>query len=203
MLNFIDGFLILLWSLIKSSASAAFTFLIRSLNLFFRIIDFFFKRDGRYRIRISESDFEKVRYWFSIFSLKMESSTLFRRWVFSVLIISAALYLYPPSHWGPWYSYQKGIASFYGKGFLYRRSADNSIFRPYKYTAAHKTLPFGTTVKVVNTENGKSVFLTITDRGPFAGKRIIDISPKGAEAIGLKKRGTAEVIIYTRRYFNR
>lgn len=63
----------------------------------------------------------------------------------------------------------------------------------YKYTAAHRKLPFGTMVKVINLKNGKTVVVRINDRGPFAGGHIIDLSYAAAKAIGMEKAGTAPV----------
>jgi rare lipoprotein A len=63
------------------------------------------------------------------------------------------------------------------------------------YTAAHKTLPFGTRVRVTNTRNGRSVVVTINDRGPFIRGRIIDLSPAAASAIGIKSSGVGNVSI--------
>ena len=72
---------------------------------------------------------------------------------------------------------------------------------PFAYTAAHRTLPFGTTVMVENISNGQYVFVRITDRGPFRKGRIIDLSVQAAKHIGLKQNGIGEVIIFTRRHF--
>ena len=63
----------------------------------------------------------------------------------------------------------------------------------YKLSAAHRTLPFGTRVRVTNLENGRSVVLRITDRGPFRRGRVIDVSKKAAQRLGFLREGTAEV----------
>lgn len=87
-----------------------------------------------------------------------------------------------------------GIASFYG----YEsgpRTANGDKFDPHKMTAAHRTLPFGTIVKVVNLENNKSVLVKITDRGPSIRSRIIDLSKYAAIAIGLKGIGKVSLTI--------
>lgn len=86
-----------------------------------------------------------------------------------------------------------GAASWYGAQFQGKPTASGEPFDPTKLTAAHKELPFGTEVRVTNQANGKSVVVRINDRGPFAGKRIIDLSRGAAERIGLINRGVAPV----------
>ncbi len=86
---------------------------------------------------------------------------------------------------------QTGTASWYGPGFQGRKTASGQTFNTHAMTAAHKTLRFGTKVKVTNLHNGKSVFVTITDRGPFVRGRIIDLSQAAKSAIGMG--GTAPV----------
>ena len=88
---------------------------------------------------------------------------------------------------------QTGIASWYGPGFHGKRTASGEIFNTHKLTAAHKTLAFGTKVKVTNLSNKKSVLVTITDRGPHVHKRIIDLSQAAKNAIGMN--GTAKVAL--------
>ena len=87
----------------------------------------------------------------------------------------------------------EGIASWYGSEFHGRRTASGEIYNMYDYTAAHKTLPLGTYVKVINLENGKSVIVRINDRGPFKKGRIIDLSYAAAKKIGIIEKGTARV----------
>jgi rare lipoprotein A len=81
---------------------------------------------------------------------------------------------------------QTGIASVYGKGdgYAWRKTASGERMNPNALTAAHRTLPFGTRVTVVNKHNGKRVVVRISDRGPFVRGRIIDLSPAAARAIG-------------------
>ena len=76
-----------------------------------------------------------------------------------------------------------GIASWYGPGFHGKRTASGSIYNMYALTAAHKSLPFGSKVKVTNLKNMKSVTVKITDRGPFTPGRIIDLSKKANQTI--------------------
>ncbi|MDB5228922.1 MAG: hypothetical protein JWN78_3115 [Bacteroidota bacterium] len=86
-----------------------------------------------------------------------------------------------------------GVASFYGLEFHGKTTASGQIYSQNKLTAAHKTLPLGTTVKVTNTKNNKSVYVKINDRGPFVKGRIIDLSTKAAEILGYRNKGTAYV----------
>lgn len=86
-----------------------------------------------------------------------------------------------------------GMASWYGPTFHGKRAADGSRFNTDEYTAAHKTYPFGTLVKVTNLRTNKSCVVKITDRGPYAHGRIIDLSKKAAEDIGMLGSGVAKV----------
>ena len=86
-----------------------------------------------------------------------------------------------------------GRASWYGPKFHGKETASGETFDMQELTAAHRTLPFGTRVRVINEANGKSVVVRINDRGPFGGKRIIDLSRKAAEIIGIKAKGVARV----------
>jgi rare lipoprotein A len=90
---------------------------------------------------------------------------------------------------------QKGIASWYGSNFHGRKTSNGEIYNMYAYTAAHKTLPMNTIVKVTNLNNHKSVVVRINDRGPFVNGRIIDLSYAAAKKIGMDKIGTAPVKI--------
>ncbi|MXO50696.1 septal ring lytic transglycosylase RlpA family protein [Erythrobacter gaetbuli] len=86
-----------------------------------------------------------------------------------------------------------GVASYYGKRFHGRRTASGERFDMNSYTAAHRTLPFGSRVSVTNPRTGKSVVVRINDRGPFHGGRTIDLSRAAAEEIGIVNRGHGEV----------
>ena len=88
-----------------------------------------------------------------------------------------------------------GEASYYGPGFAGRPTANGERFNPAELTAAHRTLPFGTKVKVTNERNGRSVIVRINDRGPYAHNRVIDLSKGAAEKIGMLSSGTAQVKI--------
>jgi rare lipoprotein A len=90
---------------------------------------------------------------------------------------------------------QTGKASYYADKFNGRKTASGEKFRNSKLTAAHKTLPFGTKVKVTNLSNGKSVKVKINDRGPFVAGRIIDLSKKAAHKINMDQEGVGNVKI--------
>jgi rare lipoprotein A len=90
---------------------------------------------------------------------------------------------------------QCGGASWYGPGFNGKRAASGEIFNENAMTAAHRSLPFGTQVEVTDQNTGKTVVVTINDRGPFHGKRIIDLSKAAAAALGFQARGTTSVCL--------
>ncbi len=89
--------------------------------------------------------------------------------------------------------YQKGAASWYGREFHGRVTASGERFDMNTYTAAHKTLPFGTILEVRNLQNGKSVRIKVNDRGPYRGNRIIDLSFAAAKELDMIGSGTAVV----------
>lgn len=86
-----------------------------------------------------------------------------------------------------------GKASFYGTDFHNKATASGLSYDMYTFTAAHRTLPMGTVVKVTDQDNGKSVMVCVTDRGPFVRGRIIDLSYAAAQQINLGKRGVGRV----------
>jgi rare lipoprotein A len=86
---------------------------------------------------------------------------------------------------------QEGLVSWYGEQFHDRPTASGQLFDSNAMTMAHPTLPFGTKVKVTNLRNGRSVVLTVNDRGPFVGKRIADLSQAAAATLGILRRGIA------------
>ena len=88
---------------------------------------------------------------------------------------------------------QKGIASWYGPGFHGRQTANGETFDMEAMTAAHRTLPFDTIVRVRHLANGRTVDVRINDRGPFKRGRIVDLSRAAAREIGLLEKGTARV----------
>lgn len=108
-------------------------------------------------------------------------------WLLSILLLSLCTTLSAYE--------QEGLASWYGGKFQGRQTASGEIFDTNELTAAHKTLAFGTVVKVTNLENGKSTVVRINDRGPFIPGRIIDLSRAAAVAIGAAGKGVAKVRI--------
>jgi rare lipoprotein A len=91
---------------------------------------------------------------------------------------------------------EEGMASWYGSKFHGNLTANGEIYNMHELTAAHRTLPFGTVLRVKNLGNGKSVEVRINDRGPFAKDRIIDLSKKAATEIGMIGPGTAHVALF-------
>ena len=89
--------------------------------------------------------------------------------------------------------FEEGIASWYGPKFDGRLTANGEIFDQYAVTAAHRTLPIPSLVKVTNLENNRNIVLRINDRGPFVGDRIIDLSYKSAQMLGIIEKGTGKV----------
>jgi rare lipoprotein A len=81
---------------------------------------------------------------------------------------------------------QKGVASWYGPGFHGRQTASGEIFDTNTLTAAHRRLPFGTRVRVLNERNGRSVVVRINDRGPYVEGRVIDLAKAAAMALGIE-----------------
>lgn len=90
---------------------------------------------------------------------------------------------------------QSGVASWYGPGFHGRLTASGERYDMDKMTVAHKTLPFGMHLRVTNLDNGLSVVVRVTDRGPYVGKRILDLSRKAANRLDMMNSGVAEVLI--------
>ncbi len=90
---------------------------------------------------------------------------------------------------------ETGIASWYGAPYHNRRASNGEVYDMHAMTAAHRTLPLGTIVRVTDIKTGSSALVRITDRGPFIEGRIIDLSRSAAEKIGIVQRGTAEVRI--------
>ena len=86
-----------------------------------------------------------------------------------------------------------GLGSWYGAKFHGKRTASGEVFNQEKFTAAHRTLPWGSRVKVTNLANGKSVEVRINDRGPFSNDRIIDVSRAAARALGIVEVGVTTV----------
>ena len=88
---------------------------------------------------------------------------------------------------------QVGSASYLADSLAGRRTASGRLFDPARLTAAHRTLPFGTRIRVTNLANGRHIMLTVVDRGPFRAGRIVDVSPRAARELGFYRAGLARV----------
>ncbi len=88
-----------------------------------------------------------------------------------------------------------GLASYYSIKFNGRKTASGEILNVYALTAAHRTLPFGTKVKVTSLDTGKSVIVKINDRGPYVKGRVIDLSREAAKRLGILKKGVGRVVV--------
>ena len=88
---------------------------------------------------------------------------------------------------------QVGTASWYGKQFHGRQTASGDTYDMFQFTAAHRTLPLGTLVKVTNLRNGKWVIVKVNDRGPYVGHRVMDVSYGAAQMMGFRQRGIEKV----------
>ena len=88
---------------------------------------------------------------------------------------------------------ESGWCSYYGREFYHRRTASGERLDPDELTAAHRTLPFGTRVRVTNLENGRRVVVRINDRGPFKKGRVLDVTPAVARRLGFAQAGLAHV----------
>ena len=93
---------------------------------------------------------------------------------------------------GPFFT-QTGLASFYGRAHTGKLTASGDKFDHLDFTAAHRTLPFGTLVRVTNLANGKTITVEITDRGPRIDTRIVDLSLAAANALDMQQKGIARV----------
>ena len=109
--------------------------------------------------------------------------TILQSLVFTILCFSSTLAI----------AAEEGIASYYSDVFQGKKTASGEPYDKNKLTAAHKTLAFGTKVKITDLKNNKSVIVTITDRGPHSKKRMVDLSYAAAEEIGLVKAGLSKV----------
>ena len=109
----------------------------------------------------------------------------------TLLIVTTTLCLFC----APLSAQTEGLASYYANKFHGRRTSSGSIYDKNGYTCAHRTLPFGTMLKVTNLRNNKSTIVKVTDRGPYAHSRVIDLSYAAASDIGLIGTGVARVRI--------
>jgi rare lipoprotein A len=102
-----------------------------------------------------------------------------------------------PSHTASTAYSKEGIASWYGPGFHGRKTASGERFNQRDLTCAHRTLPFGTRLKVTNLANGEILIVTVNDRGPFVKNRIVDLSREAARRLDILGTGTARVRLET------
>jgi rare lipoprotein A len=119
--------------------------------------------------------------------MKIRGALLFCVSIYTSVVFSAPVFA----------ASQTGIASVYGNGdgYAWRKTASGARMNPHALTAAHRTLPFGTRVTVVNKRNGKRVVVRISDRGPFVRGRVIDLSPAAARAIGFSGLAPVKITI--------
>ena len=90
---------------------------------------------------------------------------------------------------------QSGKASWYGPGHIGHKTANGEVFTGKEHTAAHRDLPMGAVVRVLDTRTGRSVVVRINDRGPFVAGRVIDLSETAARDLGIKGRGIGDVTL--------
>lgn len=88
-----------------------------------------------------------------------------------------------------------GLASFYGPQFHGRKAANGTVYNMHEYTCAHRALPFGTKLKVTNLKNNKCVVVTVTDRGPYAKRRVVDLSMAAANDLDMLRSGVVPVSV--------
>ncbi|MGD8536328.1 MAG: septal ring lytic transglycosylase RlpA family protein [Candidatus Aminicenantes bacterium] len=132
----------------------------------------------------------------------MRRSPLSQRKFLLLLVASFLLSSCAGMHYFPTGSSQRGMASWYGEDFHGKQTSNKEIYDMHTMTAAHKTLPFGTHVRVTNLNNGKSVVVRINDRGPFVKGRIIDLSYAAAQRLGMAETGVAPVVIKVLKRFS-
>jgi rare lipoprotein A len=114
-----------------------------------------------------------------------------------LVVLALALSILPSCRMLPvgWTGRQAGLASWYGPGFYGRQTASGTVYTGRALTAAHRSLPFGTMVRVTNLENGRRVVVVIDDRGPFIHGRVIDLSVTAARQLGMIRDGVVPVRI--------
>src|SRR4051812_29871553 len=111
----------------------------------------------------------------------------------TVSILDENIRITPPAEENIFEAIGQGEASYYGRELAGNRTASGERFNPNSLTAAHRTLPLGTKLRVTNVANGLSVIVRVNDRGPFVGRRLIDVSLAAAQEIHMTRAGHAQV----------
>lgn len=212
-LKFIDFLLLIFWSATLFLLSILYyvmigigfvlSFLWQGLGLLPFIYPVWKKFDKLFALRDSSAGLSmrkaSARAYKNASKLIKESAVI--RFIFFVPVVIFVVYM-ALFHW-PFYlayhhKYQTGIASWYGPGFYFNRTANGELFIPFwGCTAASTTLPLGTKVLVKNLQNGKQALIWINDRGPCVDNRILDLSGLAAWRLGILQPGTTKVEIYT------
>lgn len=109
--------------------------------------------------------------------------------------LAAAMAVASTSFVAPAAAQSLGHASYYGKELAGRKTASGEKFNPGGLTAAHRSLPFGTQLKLTNKQNGRTVVVRVNDRGPFVRGRVLDVSFGAAQALGFAGRGVTQLLI--------
>ena len=138
----------------------------------------------------SSKSYKKSIQYKKIKNQKMRNSKAMHRATMRPYVVAGKKYYPTMTRVGAVYH---GVASWYGPDFHAKKTSNGEIYNMYAMTAASKTLPMNTMVKVYNKDNGKSAIVRINDRGPFVKGRIIDLSKRAAEKIDMIKKGTANV----------
>jgi rare lipoprotein A len=125
--------------------------------------------------------------------IRQARSTVYKLTLVVLLIGVVSCARAPHATYFPEGSSQTGLASWYGPDFHGKRTSNKEIYDMFDMTAAHQTLPFGTSVMVTNLDNGRAATVRINDRGPFVGNRIIDLSYAAARVLGMIGPGTVRV----------
>src|SRR5262249_35846430 len=114
-------------------------------------------------------------------------------WFLPLLVLSSGCATPHARQATPELAQETGTASYYSHTFHGRKTASGEIYDENELTAAHRTLPFGTRVRVTNMENDRSVVVTVNDRGPHNHRRVIDVSRRAADLLGFVEAGTTRV----------
>lgn len=115
--------------------------------------------------------------------------------IFTILLLGVSLPSYTKKNKPTTNIIEEGKASFYGHKFIGKKTASGEIFTEHLYSCAHRTLPFGTLLKVTNIKNGEAVIVKVNDRGPFIKGRVLDLSIKAAKDLKITQMGVARVSV--------